>query len=823
YPLAVENIRKAIEKAREYGFLGKNILGTDFCFDIRILEGAGAFVCGEETSLIHSIEGMRGVPTQRPPYPAKKGLFNKPTNINNVETLANVSLILKKGADWFSKTGTETSKGTKIFSLVGKVRNTGLVEVPMGTTLREIIFEMGGGIPDNKAFKAVQTGGPSGGCIPKKLLDLPIDYESLAKAGSIMGSGGMIVLDERTCMVDLSKYFLNFLKDESCGKCVPCREGIQRMHQILTKITDGKATLEHLSLLEELANVVKNTSMCGLGQTSANPVLATLKYFKDEYLEHILRKRCKAMVCKEIVSSPCQHACPIDTDASVYISLISKGEYEEAVKAIDKNPFSGVLSRVCSHPCEGVCRSGDTGEPIGIRDLKRFAIDWALKNNKVKKIEIKSPLKNEKIAIIGAGPSGLSCAFFLAKEGYQVTVFEKQAYEGGMLVSGIPKFRLPRDIVKNDIDHIKKLGVKIELNKTIGKDFTLEDLKKQRFKAIYLAMGAYSSIKLNIPGEDAKGVYHGIHVLESLNISKNISLGPRVGIIGGGNAAIDAARGVMRLLSSDQQIGGLTEYSSIDAARGLLRTGSVRNVTIYYRRTIAEMPAYHEEIDAAFDEGVEIEFLVSPKKIIKDSKTGKLKGVEFIKMALGKEDESGRRRPEPIPGSEYINEFDSLIIATGEKPDVSYLNNEGLEITDHGTISVQSAALNTNIPGIFAGGDVVTGPNTVVDAISAGKTAAASIIQFCSGKKIEKEYKVTRPCKYIEPVELTEEEIFTLRRQVMPRKEKTKVLDFQEVEIGLTEEQAIKEAKRCLHCDLETTEGKQSMEKLKTSSSNTGV
>jgi NADH-quinone oxidoreductase subunit F len=301
YPLAVKHVTIAIEQARKYGLLGRDILGTGFDFDIKVARGAGAFVCGEETALMLSIEGKRGMPRQRPPFPVRKGLWDKPTNINNVETWANVPLIIEKGAEWFSNIGTETSKGTKIFSLVGKVRNTGLVEVPMGITLGEVIFDIGGGIPDGNGFKAVQTGGPSGGCIPKELLDLPVDYESLTQAGSIMGSGGMIVMDERTCMVDVARYFLNFLQDESCGRCLSCRKGIKKMLEIVTDITEGKAREEDLETLEELAQVVKDVSLCGLGQTAPNPVLSTLRYFKDEYFAHIRDKKCTAGICKALI------------------------------------------------------------------------------------------------------------------------------------------------------------------------------------------------------------------------------------------------------------------------------------------------------------------------------------------------------------------------------------------------------------------------------------------------------------------------------------------------------------------------------------------
>ncbi len=309
YPLAVKHLQIALQQAREYGLLGTRILGSGFSFDINMVKGAGAFVCGEETALIRSIEGKMGEPRQRPPFPIEKGIEGKPTLINNVETWANIPIIMERSAKSFAKIGTENNSGTKIFSLVGKIKNTGLVEVPMGASIREIIEEIGGGPRDRAAIKAVQTGGPSGGCIPSDHFDLPIDYDSLAKAGSIMGSGGMIVMDNHTCMVDVAKYFMNFLKDESCGKCFTCRKGTQRMYEILDDISEGKGTLEQLNLLEELASVVKDTAMCGLGQTAPNPVLSTLRYFRDEYIEHIENRRCPAGVCKALITYSINENC----------------------------------------------------------------------------------------------------------------------------------------------------------------------------------------------------------------------------------------------------------------------------------------------------------------------------------------------------------------------------------------------------------------------------------------------------------------------------------------------------------------------------------
>ena len=301
YPIALDRLQIAIDQAREYGLLGDDILGTGFNFDLTIFKGAGAFVCGEETALIASLEGKTPEPRLRPPFPVESGFRGKSTNINNVETWANIPAIIARGAGWFSELGTETSKGTKVFSLVGHVRNTGLVEVPMGITMREIVFDIGGGIPGNKRFKAVQTGGPSGGCIPESLLDLPIDYEKLAEVGSMMGSGGMIVMDESTCMVDVAKYFVDFLRDESCGKCTSCREGTEAMYQILTDICEGRGEEEQLSLLEDIASAVKDTSLCALGGTSPNPVLSTMRYFRDEYETHIREKKCPAGICRALI------------------------------------------------------------------------------------------------------------------------------------------------------------------------------------------------------------------------------------------------------------------------------------------------------------------------------------------------------------------------------------------------------------------------------------------------------------------------------------------------------------------------------------------
>ncbi|MCK4655273.1 MAG: FAD-dependent oxidoreductase, partial [Candidatus Cloacimonetes bacterium] len=548
---------------------------------------------------------------------------------------------------------------------------------------------------------------------------------------------------------------------------------------------------EDLETLEELAYVIKDTSLCGLGQTAPNSVLSTLRYFRQEYLDHINKKRCEAAVCKNIISSPCQHTCPIDTEAPLYIALIARKRYEESLDVIKKeNPFASVVARVCHHPCESKCRAGDAGEPVAIRGLKRFVTDYGLKHGLCLKTDSAVDKNKEKVAIIGSGPAGLTCAFYLAKKGYQATVFEKLSVAGGMLTTAIPKFRLPREILNADLEFIKSSGFEIQTEKELGRDFTIQELYDQNFKAIFIATGGHQSWKLGIPGEDSKGVLYGLEVLKDINMDREVNIGKRVGIVGGGNSAVDAAR-------------------------ALLRKGLSETITIYYRRTINEMPAYQEEIDAALEEGIEIKFLTSPTKII--SENGILKGCEFVKMELGDVDTSGRRKPIPIKGSEFVAELDNLVVAISEYPDTSFLDKgTELQVTEGGNIVVDPETLQTTQDGIFAGGDIVMASDTVIQAIAAGKIASESIEQFLKGEDVKRVYKLNRPSKYIEPLELSEEELQEIRSQTMPHLSiDERKSNFGEVELGFDEEQAVKEGKLCLRCDLETKEGQQFLEELK--------
>ncbi len=788
YPLAIERLKKAISDARKYNFLGKNILGQNFDFDIELVLGAGAFVCGEETALIHSIEGNRGVPTTKPPYPSVAGLWGKPTLINNVETFANIAVIILDGYEKFASIGTEKSKGTKVFALAGKVNNTGLIEVPMGITLREIIYDIGGGIKDGKKFKAVLTGGPSGGCIPEQFLDTPVDYDSLKELGSIMGSGGMIVLDEDDCMIDVARYFLEFTQNESCGKCTPCREGTKRMLEILNKITSGKGEMQDIEKLERLANLIKKTALCGLGNSAPNPVLTTLKYFRDEYIAHVKYKKCPAVVCKGIISSPCQHACFIGgSGAPSYIALIAQEKFDKAVELLYKeNPLPIICGRVCHHPCESKCRRGAIDKPVQIRELKRFLTDYAIKNNI--KFNLKDFIKNDieqsqklkKVAVIGSGPAGLTCAYYLAKSGHKVSIFEKLPVAGGMLAVAIPEYRLPKSLLKTEIEKIKELGVEIKLNCEIGRDIKFEELKKN-YDAIFIAAGAHKGLKLGIPGEDSKGVIDAVDLLRNINLGlvNKIEIGNKVAVIGGGNAAIDAARTLKRL---------------------------GKEVFILYRRTKKEMPAWEEEVEEAIKEGVDIKFLVAPKKVISES--GKVKKLECIKMELGEVDKSGRRKPVEIQGSEFLIDVDTVVPAISQEPDISnIIDSDGFKLSKWNTIEVESETLFTGVDGVFAGGDVVLGPKTVTEAMSHGKIAAEIIARYLNNEKLERDYQVTKPAMDVELIEMTEEEIENLQRFDMPMLEVEKrINNFNEIELGFSDYQAVCEAKHCLRCDKEEKE-----------------
>ena len=768
YPVAMERLQPALEEARREGLLGTDILGTGFDFDIEIRIGAGAFVCGEETALMASVEGQRGEPRQKPPFPFQSGLFKKPTIINNVETLATVPAVMLNGADWFRQYGTEKSPGTKVFALSGNIVNTGLVEVPMGTPLSELVYAIGGGIPGGKAFKAAQTGGPSGGCITRDNINTPLDYESLAALGSIIGSGGLIVMDEDTCMVDTARFYLDFCQEESCGKCTACRVGTKRMLEILERICAGQGCLCDIDRLEKLGRIIKDTAMCGLGQSAPNPVLSTIRFFREEYEDHILQHKCTAGVCGELVSSPCENTCPAGINIPGYMSLIATGDYMGAARIMLRdNPLSGICGRVCTHPCERRCRRGTVDEAMNICELKRFATDWAYRLGFPSDEDLKPVAHLDKsVAIIGAGPSGLTCGYYLARLGYKVDIYEAECRAGGVMTYGIPDYRLPQDILEREIHNIERAGVNIILNTKVGDDISFRSLY-DKYDAVFLAIGAQKALKLKIPGEELEGVYHGLDFLKRRFLKNDLDFtGKRVAIVGGGNTAIDSARTAVRL--------------------------GAKEVVILYRREQEDMPADKVEIHDAMEEGVKLRTLVNPVEL--KGEDGKLKSVVLMKQSLGKFDVSGRRTPVPS-GKTVTEDFDVLIAAISQAPDTHFL--KGKLNLNGARVEADKYTQATSMPGVFVGGDAHRGPEDIVNAVAEAKVAAAGIDKYLGGKgELYKGFDQATTDYHIEGDIVPHKRFLT--RQVDAEEA---VGSFRERNLGMHELDARAEASRCLRCD----------------------
>ncbi|MFP4502445.1 MAG: NADH-quinone oxidoreductase subunit NuoF [Candidatus Hydrogenedentota bacterium] len=770
YPLAVERLENALRQARDYGLLGEDIMGSGFNFDLEIRMGSGAFVCGEETALMRSIEGKRGEPRPRPPFPANQGLWEKPSCLNNVETYANVPAIVLKGAEWFASMGTEKSKGTKVFALAGAVNNTGLVEIPIGTPLGEIVYDIGGGIPNNKPFKAAQMGGPSGGCIPKQHLNVPVDYESLQELGAIMGSGGLIVMDDDTCMVDMARFFLDFVQDESCGKCVPCRIGTKRMLEIVERICEGKGVEGDVEKLIALGEQIKDASLCGLGQTAPNPVLSAIRHFREEFDAHIREKKCPAGVCAALVRAPCMSACPAGVYVPGFVSLVGEKRYTEALRVHrDRNPLASVCARVCFHACESKCRRCNLDSPVSIRGVKRFMVE---QEDAIQLPEVRENPDNakRKVAIVGAGPAGLSCAFFLARLGYKPKVFEAASKPGGMLVQTIPAYRLPRQELEKEIKMVEEIGAEIVCNKALGRDFTLQSLKDEGYEAVFLAVGAPKGSALRAQNADANGVQDALQFLRAYNMDQNPKVGKRVAVIGGGNAAVDAARTAVRL--------------------------GAETVTILYRRTRDEMPAYDEEIHEAEKEGVFFKLLVTPQEIVTEN--GQVTGVRCAHNALGEFDASGRRRPEVRGDAMFVEPADQVIAAIGQKLDVKGIT-DGVPLKENLSGYIWSDALTgqTSEDWIFAGGDASDGPSSVVEAIGAGERAAVGIDKMLTGE----EHAFWREPYQVDTDFDPDADPLEAPRAEMRMIDVAQRSGFEEVELAFNEETAMREAHRCLRCD----------------------
>ncbi len=778
YPLAVHRLMRAIEQAREYGLLGDNILGREFNFNLQLVEGAGAFVCGEETALIASLEGMAGRPRPRPPFPAQKGLYGKPTNINNVETWYNIAPIVSKGPAWFTETGSTKSSGTKVFSLVGKIKSTGLVEMPLGTPLKTFVYDIGEGAIGGRNIKSVQTGGPSGGCIPHEMFDTPVDYETLAQLGSIMGSGGMVVLDEDNCMVDIARYFIEFTHSESCGKCVPCRVGLDKSLRILNSFTRGKATEGQLDMLDELGRMIRDTSLCGLGQTAPNPVLTTMRHFRHEFEDHIRAHRCRAGVCEELAVSPCENSCPLHMNIPRFLQLFKEGRLEDAFESVVMdNPLPASTGRVCQHPCDNRCRRAHLDQAVNMRDVHRFIADSIYQSDRfdgmVNRIAAhKLAPTGKKIAIAGAGPTGLAAAFYLAMLGHEVMVYDSNAEAGGMLRYALPDYRLRKDVLKKEIELIERMGVNFCFNTKVGFDLSLADLDNS-YDAVFISIGTWKESWVYLPGTELKNVFPALLFLEDVSKEKPVELGQKVVVIGGGNAAIDSARTA-------------------------LRKGS--DVMVIYRRERKDMPAIKEETDAAEQEGANFVFLATPHRIVGD-RNGNVRAIEVVKTRLGEFDSSGRRRP--VPTDETLRfECDSVILAVGETVDLDFARASGLRIKESGTIEVDRFTLETSRSKFYAGGDVISGASNVSNAMGYGKKAARNIDERLMGTRrienigVEFEFDMRAPAHPSERRRHTVHEVPAAVR----------VKNFDEAVTGLTEDEVQEEASRCLRCDIRSRE-----------------
>ncbi|MBN2875676.1 MAG: FAD-dependent oxidoreductase [Spirochaetales bacterium] len=772
YPLAVHRLQKAIADATEAGLLGDRVLGTDFSLTMRIVSGAGAFVCGEETALIASIEGRAGRSSPRPPFPAAKGYLGKPTNINNVETWCNVPVILARGASYFRRFGTDRSPGTKVFSLVGKVKNTGLVELPLGMPLSDIVYGMGEGTGSRKRIKAVQTGGPSGGCIPADKFDTRVDYEALAELGAIMGSGGMVVMDEDNCMVDVARYFVGFTSAESCGACAPCREGLSQMLRILTAITRGEARAGDIATLERLSRVVRDSSLCGLGQTAANPVLTTLRYFRDEYENHIIGGRCAAGTCEALFSALCENSCPLHMNIPGYLALMGEGRLEEAFElSLRDNPLPGVMGRICHFHCQMRCKRETLDEPVAQGELHRYLADTIYKIGAQKAVwarlvDEKLPSNGLKVAIIGAGPAGLSAGFYLARLGYEVTIFESRPAAGGILRYGIPAYRLPKEVLDTELELWTLLGVTFVFNTAVGVDVSVDALSS-RHDALIVASGAHADRSLGVPGEELDGVHAGYAWLEEFALGTAPVPRKRALVIGGGNVAIDTARTLARLDCE---------------------------VRVAYRRSRDDMPANAVEIKGAEDEGVRFEYSLQPLEVL--GTAGRVVGARFRVMRAGGVDASGR--PAPVATDQTVDiPCDDVYVAVGERVDASFLSGTGVSVHTDGRIRRDALTCKAS-DSIWAIGDAVTGPATAAEAMGLGKQAARAIDEALMKRSVfaslfkDFGYSMQVPPEPVEALAMRSPEVPPSQRRGC----------FAEISQGYSGNQAVAEASRCLRCDI---------------------
>ncbi|GAB1482029.1 FAD-dependent oxidoreductase [Treponema sp.] len=657
---------------------------------------------------------------------------------------------------------------------MGKARNTGLVELPLGIPLKDIIYGMGGGAGPHKRVRAVQTGGPSGGCVPADELSVGVDYESLAQLGAIMGSGGMVVMDGETCLVDVARYFTAFTAAESCGKCVPCREGLSQMLHILDAVTRGEAEEKDLDELEALALVVRDSSLCGLGQTAANPVLTTLKYFRDEYLEHIREKRCSAGVCESLFTALCQNSCPLNLNIPGYIQLLKENRIEEAYElTLRGNPLPGTLGRICHFHCQMRCRRETLDEAVAQGEIHRYLADAVAKMGRTKAVWArlaaeKLPPTGKKISIVGAGPAGIMASYFLARLGHELTIYDAHPKAGGVLRYGIPAYRLPREVLDGELGLLSKLGVHFQLSTRIGQDLSFESLR-EKADAVILAIGAVADRPLGIRGEQLNDVHPGYTLLEALNERRAKAPTGKVLIIGGGNVAIDVAR-------------------------TLIRTGA--EVTLAYRRGREDLSANEVEVLGAEEEGVSFLFMVAPEEILGDAE-GSVRAVRLVRMAAGPIDASGRSSP--IKTKDYFElGCTTVVSAVGEHADIGPLGIKGLAVRTSGSVEVDRFSCKSSLPSVWAIGDLVTGPATAAEAMGIALKAVKAIDLALMGQARMARLEKVFTYRHEAPLEPLGTKMHHSRK-LSPEDRRN---NFNEITQGYSGEQAIAEAERCLRCDV---------------------
>jgi len=763
-PLAAARLKAAWDRLIE-----SNILPEPPPLDLLVLSGEARFLMEDEDLFIQSIQTL-----------LPRDFFQKHPNptwlIHSLGTVASLPFIAQTPVSTFRKLGIACSSGTMIFRLAGAVENPGFVEVDLSATLEEVINGPGGGFRHGRKPKAILVGGPLGGFFPVHLLKLGLNHETILEMGGSLALGTIQVLDERDCIIALVRNQLEFILQQPGAQCPACQTGLTRIKDLLDRVASGEAGPATMEELQQACETLKLKASCQLGRLAVNPILTSLHYFADEYRMHTDNKHCPARVCPKLLLAPCHAACPAGIDIPSYLALVAQGRFVEALEVIRQdNPFPWICGLICPHPCERSCVRGHLDEPINIKYLKAFVADYATRHGDYAPLQ-PAPPNGRRVAVIGSGPAGLSCAHYLALQGYQVTIFEALPEAGGLFMTGIPEYRLPREVVRREVDLIRSLGVEIRTGVTVGADLSLDELRRQGYGAFFLGIGAHLGYKLKIEGEnDFPQVYDVISFLRQVNLGNKEKPADQVVIIGGGNAAMDAARTCVRL--------------------------GCREVHVSYRRTRNEMPAHPEEIEQALEEGVLIHFLTVPIKI--GGEPGGVQYLECLQAELCRPDASGRRRPIPIPDSNYRIAVGAVITAIGQQPDLCPFPEPPVQTSPWCTIITERGHTGTSLPDIFAGGDAVTGPATAVEAIAAGKQAALDIHHYLSG--------APGPAPLARPQKRARVDFLAIpaAEKIASHRVPTPFLDMEErrhnfarVELDYTPEEAQQEARRCLRCDV---------------------